>query len=145
MRILRLRRQTGRDSGSATVEFVVLAILVMVPLIYTVLVILKVHAATYGAVTAAREAGRAYVTADSTAAASARARVAARLALADQGLGEPHVRITCIDGSCLSPGSAVSIEVRSEVPIPFIPSGDGRSVIPVSAEHTVPVDTYRRG
>ncbi len=137
--------QDANDSGSATVEFVVLAILVMVPLVYTVLVILKVHSATYATVTAAREAGRAYVTADTTSAGATRARVAARIALADQGLPEPQISITCIDGACLSPGSAITVEIRSDVTIPFVPNGDGRAVIPVRAQHTASVDTYRRG
>lgn len=117
----------------------------MIPLVYAVLVILRVHSATYATVTAAREAGRAYVTADNTSAAAARARAAARIALEDQGFAEPDVHITCVGGSCLSPGSSISVEVRADVAIPLIPNGDGRGVIPVSAEHTSPVDTYRRG
>ena len=137
-------RDPRAESGSAIVEFVVLAVLVMVPLAYAVLVVLEVHSATYATVTAAREAGRAYVTADNTSAAAARARAAARIALADQGLPEPHLRITCLDGACLSPGSAISVEVKTTVPIPLIPHGDGRGSIPVSAQHTAPVDSYRR-
>jgi len=137
-------RVSDVDAGSAIVEFVVLAVLVMVPLAYAVLVVLDVHSATYATVTAAREAGRAYVTADNTSAAAARARSAARIALADQGLPEPHLRITCLGGACLSPGSAVSVEVKTTVPIPLVPHGSGRGSIPVSAQHTAPVDSYRR-
>lgn len=137
--------RSSADDGTAIVEFIVLAVLVMIPLAYAVLVVLKVHSATYATVTAAREAGRAYVTADNTTSAAARARAAARLALADQGLPEPQLHIACTGGACLSPGSAISVEVRADVAIPLIPNGDGRGVIPVSAEHTSPVDTYRRG
>ncbi|MEI2728484.1 MAG: hypothetical protein V9E85_05195 [Candidatus Nanopelagicales bacterium] len=142
----RLRRSdVARDDGSAVVEFVVLAVMIMVPLVYAAVVVLKVHSATYAAVTAAREAGRAYVTADTTSAASARARSAARIALADHGLPEPNLSIACVDGTCLAPGSGIRVEVRTEVPIPFSPFGDGRSVIPVSAIHQTRVDIYRRG
>jgi hypothetical protein len=126
------------------VEFVVLAVAVMVPLVYAVLVIGNVHSATYAVVTAAREAGRAYVTSDSTSNAAARARTAARLALSDQGFTEPRLVVTCHDGACLTPGSSVTVEVRTEVAIPLLPYGDGRSIIPVSAVHEARVDTYRR-
>ncbi len=137
-------RRRPAEAGSAVVEFVVLAVVVMVPLVYAVLVIMKVHAATYAVVTAAREAGRAYVTADSTSAAAARARVAARLALADHGIAEPRLGVTCLEGACLSPGSLVRVEVKTDVTIPLLPYGDGRAVIPVSAVHDARVDTYRR-
>lgn len=141
----RMRFERAADGGTAVVEFVVLAVLVMVPLAYAAVVVLKVHSATYAAVTAAREAGRAYVTADTTSAASARARSAARIAFADYGLADPELSIACIDGSCLAPSSGIEVEVRTQVAIPFSPFGDGRSVIPVSAVHQARVDTYRRG
>ncbi len=136
--------RTSWERGSAVVEFVILAVVVMVPLVYAVLVIMKVHAATYAVVTAAREAGRAYVTSDSTPAAASRARVAARLALADHGLAEPQLAVTCKEGACLSPGSSIRVEVKTDVTIPLLPYGDGRAVIPVSAVHDARVDTYRR-
>jgi hypothetical protein len=132
------------DRGTALVEFVVLAVVVMVPLAYAVAVVVRVHSATFATVTAAREASRAYVSANSPAAAASRARAAAALALRDQGLGPPEVVIRCIDGSCLSPGSAVLVEISAEVSIPLLPNGDGRSVIPVSASHEAVVDIYRR-
>ncbi len=138
------RQQRGADEGAAVVEFVVLAVVVMVPLVYVVLVILQVHAGTYAVVTAAREAGRAYVSSDNTTAGSARARAAAKVALADQGFAEPQLRVRCTDGPCLAPGSRVQIQVATSIAIPLTPYGDGRWSIPVSAGHEVAVDTYRR-
>lgn len=137
--------QRSSDQGAAVVEFVVLAVVVMVPLVYVILVVLQVHAGTYAVVTAAREAGRAYVSADSTSAGSARARTAAKVALADQGFAEPHVAIRCAGGPCLSPGSRVQVRVATTITIPLTPYGDGRWSIPVSAGHEVAVDSYRRG
>ncbi|NQU37542.1 MAG: pilus assembly protein [Actinobacteria bacterium] len=145
--LLRIRGRLGAsatDQGAAVVEFVVLAVVVMVPLVYVILVVLQVHAGTYAVVTAAREAGRAYVSADSTTAGSARARSAARVALADQGFEEPHLRIRCSDGPCLSPGSRVQVRVKTHITIPLTPYGDGRWSIPVSAGHEVAVDSYRQ-
>jgi Flp pilus assembly protein TadG len=137
--------QRPADQGAAVVEFVVLAVVVMVPLVYVILVVLQVHAGTYAVVTAAREAGRAYVSADSTTAGAARARTAAKVALADQGFAEPHLQIRCSDGPCLSPGSRVQVRVKTNITIPLTPYGDGRWSIPVSAGHEVSVDSYRRG
>jgi hypothetical protein len=135
--------QSPGDQGAAVVEFVVLAVVVMVPLVYVILVVLQVHAGAYAVVTAAREAGRAYVTADSTTTGSTRARAAAKIALADQGFAEPTLRIRCADGPCLSPGSRVHVRVRTDISIPLTPYSDGRWSIPVSAAHEAAVDTYR--
>ena len=135
----------ANDGGSAVVEFTVLAVLVMVPLAYAVLVVVRIHAATYGAVTAAREAGRAYVTADTVAHAAVRAQAAAGLALADQGLEEPRVTVSCLGGTCLTPGSRVRVQVITSVAIPFVPTrtDSNRGQIPVTAIHETTVDTYR--
>lgn len=133
------------DSGTAILEFVVLAVVLMIPLAYAVIAVMTLHAATYGAVTAAREAGRSYVTSDTTAQGAARARRAAAIAMQDQGFGEPTVKIECLGGSCLSPGSRVRIEISTRIEVPFVPSqaGTDRGTIPVTAVHEEVVDSYR--
>lgn len=142
-------RQAGKrlrsESGSAVVEFVVLAVLVMVPLGLGAVVVIKVQAATFGVVTAAREATRAYVTADNVTQARQRAQAAARLAMQDQNLGSPQIAIRCLNGSCLSPGSSVRIEVTSRVTLPLMPTRNGKpnGTIPVSAVHESVIDSYR--
>ena len=73
--IARLRLRLGQlggggseaQAGSALVEFVFLAVLMMVPLFYLVMVLARLQAGAYGVSAAAREAGRAYVTAPSAA------------------------------------------------------------------------------
>ena len=60
----RLIVRRGRaEGGSAVVEFVFLAVLLVVPLLYLVMTVSRVQAGSYAASTAAREAGRAFVTA----------------------------------------------------------------------------------
>jgi len=134
---------TAGDEGSALVEFVGLAVLVMVPIAYAVILVVQLHSATYAAVTAAREAGRAYVTAGTPGEASARATRAARIAMEDQHAPAPELDIACLGGACLSPGSRVRVTVTSRVPIPFVPRQGDRGTIAVSAEHEAVVDTYR--
>lgn len=145
MRFARDDTPPDSEAGSAVVEFVILAVLVMVPLALGAVVVVKAQSATFGVVTAAREATRAYVTADNPTQARARAQAAARLAMADQGLGSPQVGISCLGGSCLEPGSSVRIEITSRVAIPFVPTRSGKpnGTIPVSAVHESVVDSYR--
>ena len=80
-----MRRPTG-DDGNAIVEFSYLAVLLMVPLVYVLLSVFEVQRASFGVTEAARQAGRAYATADDPAQGRARAAAAASLAMRDQGL-----------------------------------------------------------
>lgn len=132
------------DEGAAVLEFVVLAVVLLIPIVYAVVTVASLHSATFGSVTAAREAARAYVTADTTTSGAARARKAAEIAMADQGFAAPEVSIRCLDGACLSPGSRVRVEVSAQVALPFMPGdGSGGARIPVTAVYEQNVDTYR--
>ena len=46
------------DGGNAIIEFVYLAVLLMVPLVYVLLTVFRVQGAAYAVSSAAREAGR---------------------------------------------------------------------------------------
>ena len=78
-------RLTADDRGSALVEFCFLAVLLLVPMVYLVVVLGRVQAAALAAETAAREAGRAFVTAQDDGSAGLRATAAAAIAFSDQG------------------------------------------------------------
>lgn len=133
-----------RDTGTALVEFVAVAVLIMIPIAYLVIVVVRLNAATQAVVTAAREAGRAYVTADNPGQGAARARLAAQLAMTDQGgAPEPELTVTCGSGGCLAPGSRVRVTVTTRVAVPLVPRQESRGTIGVTAEHETFVDTYR--
>jgi hypothetical protein len=141
----RLRRN---DDGTAIVEFVWLAILLLVPLLYIVLAAFDTQRAAYAASAAARSAGRAFVTAPDQASGYARAREAVRLAYADQRLDDaPGVTITCRPDPrrCLTPGSVVRAEVHSSVALPLMPGVFGSSSPGISVEsaHEAPYGTFR--
>ena len=147
MRVGEAPDQPG-DQGSAVIEFLIVALVVLVPMAYIVMSVMRVQAATFASTQAAREAGRAFVTADSPAQARQRALVAARLAFADQGfdLKDSALGIDCGVAACLSPGGAVTIDLDWSVDLPWIPNSlsGGRSVsVPIHAVHSVPVDVYR--
>ncbi len=136
-------RRRARDAGTAVVEFVAVAVLIMIPIAYVVIVVVRLNAATQAAVTAAREAGRAYVTAHSPGEGAARARLAAQLAMTDQGAPEPELTLGCSGGPCLAPGSRVRVTVTARVAIPLVPRQDARGTISVTAQHEAFVDAYR--
>jgi Flp pilus assembly protein TadG len=117
-----VRDRLARDDGAAVVEFVVLVVLIIVPVVYVVIAAMQVQAAAYAVTQAARESARAFVQAESLAAGRAGARVAAGIALADQGIGVrgDEVVISC-EGACLSPGTSIRVRVSTRVRLPFLP------------------------
>ncbi len=61
------------------------------PLVYLIVAVSAVQASRLAVADAAREAGRAFATGDTSAVAAARARAAVRIALADQGLADDAI------------------------------------------------------
>lgn len=145
---VRLRVRLHGERGSAAVEFVFLAALLIVPLFYIVGTLGRVQSGSYAATMAAREAGRAYVTADTAGEAGVRARAAARLAFEDQGFGdrETTLRLGCDSARCLRPGGTVRVDTVVRVPLPLMPAfaeGDLPPAVVLRATHVVSVDRYR--
>jgi hypothetical protein len=143
-----VRRPRCDESGTALIEFVWLAILLIVPLLYIVLAAFDTQRGAYAASAAARSAGRAFVTAPDQAMGYARARAAVRLAYRDQELDTvPDVRISCRPDprNCLTPGSSVRAEVHSIVRLPLMPAALGANTpsIRVDAQHEAPYGTFR--
>jgi hypothetical protein len=142
------RAAQAGDAGNAIVEFLGGALLLLVPIVYLVLVLGRVQAATFAVDCAAREAARAVVTAPDADAATARGLAAVALALGDQGVAADPAAVTSLecDGPCLEPGSVVTVRVAVDVPLPGVPTwlqGAVPLAVPVSATATAAVDTYR--
>ena len=114
----------GDDRGSAVVEFVTLGVVLMVPLVYLVLAMGRVQAATFAADGSARAAARAFVLAPTDGDASDRARAAVRLGLRDQGFDEADgaLDVTCSARQCLTPGGQVVATVTVDVVLPGVPA-----------------------
>ena len=151
----RVRRWLARwrsDDGNAVVEFVFVAVVVMVPLVFFVVAVAVAQRSSLAVTQAAREAGRAIATADSVAQGQARAEVAVRLALSDQGIDDDAtVSTVAADTDCdgariaptLAPGSDFAVCVTREVDLPGVPSIlEGRGVRTVG-RFVVHVDDYR--
>lgn len=134
------------DDGNALVEFVYLAVLLMIPLVYVLLAVFQVQSAAFGVTEAARQAGRAYARAADPSTAEATATTAARLALKDQGIEWDGTPELCGGEGCsLAPGATVRTRVSYTVQLPFVGSifGKGRAGIPVTGVHTEVVDRFK--
>jgi hypothetical protein len=108
------------DAGNAIVEFLGVALLLLVPVVYLALTLGRLQAATFAVDGAAREGVRAITTATDGDSADARLLAAVRLSLADQGVAADPATATSVtcDGDCLAPGAAVSVHVTVDVPLP---------------------------
>ncbi len=140
-------RATRDEGGTAVVEFVVLAVLLLIPLIYLVMVMARLQAGSYAVSQAAREAGRAFVTADSAASAQSRAVAAAHIAFLDHAFEDVgRVVVRCDGTPCLRPDGRVETTASVSVPLPLVPSFVRDVVplsVPVSASHLSTVDRFR--
>jgi Flp pilus assembly protein TadG len=133
--VTRLRHRLGvlrEETGSALVEFVFIALVVFVPLIYIVAGFSAVQRGVFASTAAAREAGRAIGTAPDVATGLARAEAAARIAVQDQSVDTADLRVAYAAAgvSCdsaggytpgLAPGEEFSVCVTVTVRIPFLP------------------------
>ncbi|WP_062387271.1 hypothetical protein [Demequina iriomotensis] len=147
----------GADAGSATVEFVAVTLVLLVPLLALVVAVTRVQAGAYAAEAAATAAARAAVVAGlaavdggtDDAAALARAQqdgsIAAALVAEDFGLADPPtVELRC-DGVCLAPDTVVTARVAVRVPLPGVPAFVRAAVpahVTVEALASSPVDGY---
>jgi hypothetical protein len=155
---------TGRgpgERGAAVVELLVVFLTLVVPLVYVMVVMADVQRALLATSSAAREAGRVYVTGRDRVEAERRAGVAYREMLATYGIGagdpsaamrlragcpaeaEAGVGQGCAGG--FGPGAEVEIVVTYRVPVARLPflgpvAGPG---ITVGATHHTRVDRYR--
>lgn len=144
-----LRRRDG-ECGSAVVEFVVLGVLMLVPLLYLVMTMARLQAGAYAASAAAREAARGFVTARTVEAAEPRALGAASIAFEDQGFraGEGVLTMECDGTPCLRPEGRIEMVATVTVPLPLVPAFARDLVpleVPVSASHVAVVDRFRVG
>lgn len=141
------------DGGSALIEFVFVAVIVMVPLVYLIVSVAAVQRSQLAVAQAAREAGRAFATADRAADALPRARAAVRIALQDEGLSDDvDLRYVPAGASCigsapttpvLAAGAQFTVCVIRTVEIPGVPkflSGEGIRTV---GAYVVHVDDYR--
>lgn len=138
---------TRDDDGTAAIEFVWLTLLLLVPFVYILIAVFDTQRASFGVSAASRSAARAFLQAPDAATGERRARVAADLALDDQGVDVASVQVSCLPGpgDCLQPGSSVRVVVRTVQRLPLTPSvlGDQLGGVKVNSTHTEPYGSFR--
>lgn len=144
-RVNRLRA-AGED-GSALVELLALVVLLLIPLLYLVLTLGRLQAASFAVEGAARDGARSAARAADAGTAHARAATLTRFAVHDQGL-DPRsatATVTCDPRGCGTPETPVTVDVRMTVSLPFVPAFvHGHTSVPVFARHTMLVDRHAR-
>jgi len=141
-----------RESGNAAIEFIFVALMILVPIAYFVTAVASIQRSNVGVAQAAREAGRAFATGESTADAVARAGAAVRLALADQGLpDDAEMRFVPAEASCrsgsvtpaLAPGAVFAVCVVRHAQLPGVPTLLAGHGITTVGRYLIHVDDFR--
>jgi Flp pilus assembly protein TadG len=128
------------ERGSAALEFILVGLLLLVPLVYLVVALGLIQGQSLGAEAGARHVARAVSTA--TGGSDARARVDRVLAAVvdEYGLDAASVALsmTCVPASaaCPEPGATLVVTLRTRVALPLVPPVlglDRLASIPVEA------------
>lgn len=145
-----LRRRLADDAGTASLEFLTVGVLLLVPLVYLVLTLGQIQHAVLGLEGGARHAARTIAQADSHDAGMAAAERAIQVAMVDAGLepGAARVIVTCSPSpsACDTPRGTVSVQIDAAVALPLAPPVLELDVglgVPVSAVATQPVSAFR--
>ena len=135
------------EDGTAVIEFIWLALLLLIPVVYILIAVFDIQRAAYGVSAASRSAARAFILAPDVTTAFERADRAASVALSDQDVSGASVRVTCTPtpADCLTPGSSVRVVVRMTQPLPLTPQALGDQIAPITVDstHVEPYGTYR--
>jgi hypothetical protein len=140
----------SEERGSGTIEFAVVLATMVVPVVVAIVTMATVQRAMLGTSSAAREAGRVFVTARTGPEAKARAGKAAAEVLANHGLTETGLTSVRVESKCPGPcrdgfgrGAEVQVTVVYRVPV-LGPLGSVLGAhLPVRAVHRARVDPYR--
>lgn len=155
LRVAELRADDGAEDGNALIEFVVLGILTLVPLIYLVVAAFTVERNVFAVTQAAREAGRAYAEAGNDDSGRTAARSAVDLALSDQKVSSSGVRVSYVPvgQSCAAagstgaesstPGSEFAVCVRRTITVPGVPGFLDARQNSATGRFVVHVDDFR--
>ncbi|GHD08802.1 hypothetical protein GCM10008096_20850 [Zhihengliuella salsuginis] len=132
-----MRALASDESGSAVVEFIMLGVVLLVPLVYLILTAGQIQAASYAAVGAADHAAHAFANARDESSGAARAHDAATRAGENMGFSAESVTIdySCTPG-CMQRDGTVTVAVSIDIELPLMPPGVDAGVGAVDADAT---------
>lgn len=137
----------GDERGSASLEFVTVGVILLVPLVYLVLAVAAIQSAAMAVEGTARHAARMYVQASNDKDGRAAIDRAVTIGLADYGIDSTRatVRVVCTRPECLTAGGRVTVHIEANAALPLVPSLlDLRQMtsIPVGASATQTVSRF---
>ncbi|MGR2751389.1 hypothetical protein [Agromyces arachidis] len=124
-----VRKRLAGEIGSASLEFLTVGLVLLVPLVYLVVAMASIQAAALGVEGAARQAARvAVLEAEGAPAASVERTV--RVVLADYGVDADttSVVVDC-SGPCDEPGTRITVRVGAVIALPLVPQALATSSI----------------
>ena len=135
------------ERGSAVLEFILVGMLLLVPLVYLIVSLGLIQGQSLGAEAAARHVARAGATAEDLE--DARIRADAVLVAVSEEYGlenvELSLRCTPAGATCPRAGATLHVTVRTAVPLPLVPPVLGLeqiAAIPVEASAVQKVSRY---
>lgn len=130
----------GDDRGSAPLEFIVVGLLLLVPLVYLIASLGVIQSNALGVESGARHLARAIAMAPDAATADARAAAILQTTAAEYGIaaGSIDVGFACVPagGACPRAGATMIVSVAARVTLPLVPPVlglDHIASVPVSA------------
>jgi Flp pilus assembly protein TadG len=113
----------GDERGSAALEFILVGLLMLVPLVYLVIALGAIQHQTLGAEAGARHVARAISTAADSAEASERADRVLASVIEEYGLSDVDIEIACrpAGSACPAAGATLVVTVRAAVALPLVP------------------------
>ncbi len=123
--MLRWSRSERNDEGSAALEFIVVGVILLVPLVYLVLALGVIQEQTLGVEAAARHTARVIGSAEDAASAAARSETVLSEVVKEYGMDPDAVQVavscTPVASPCPAPGATVLVTVSTRVALPFVP------------------------
>lgn len=128
--MLRSRASTPRDDrGSAALEFILVGVLLLVPLVYLVVALGAIQEQSLGAEAGARHIARVVSASPDLATARARAEELRRSVVEEYGMDADTVEVTIrcrpAGGACPRAGATLEVTVTTRVALPLVPALPG--------------------
>jgi len=143
------RVSLSADDGSASLEFIAVGLILLVPLVYLIVAVGMIQSQALGVETASRQLARTLASAPDPETGDARAERVIEAIVAEYGIDRSGLRIdvSCAaPGPCPSAGALLTVTVTAEVGLPLVPPVlglDRAARVPVTATAVHKVSRYR--
>lgn len=146
---MRRARASTDDEGSAALEFILVGLVLLVPIVYLIVALGTIQGQSLGVETGARQLARTLADSPDAATADARAQRVRDAIVAEYGLDPDAVSVSIECGGaapeCPAAGALLSVTMRTSVPLPLVPAVlglDQLARVPVEASSVQRVSRY---